>query len=172
MQHQSSKSASVRPSYSVSAVRPSKLPRKGRYLLQKGSSDSNAVSSCISEYFRQYANRICSQTQLSCLRSSAASGCGNRPEARADDRGGQGELHGAGVDDPDDVAVIRRVEGEVERPLQPILRVHLDDLRKSPRESRYAGVTRGACVQATSSLLIARNVEKNAPVTIEARLRM
>ena len=101
------------------------------------------------------------QTQLSRLLQAQVRDAEIAPEARADDRGGQGELHGAGVADFHDGAIIkRRIERGEERPVQPILSVHLDDLRKSPRESRYAGVTRGACVQHTSSLLIVRNLEK------------
>ena len=103
----------------------------------------NAVSACISECFYQYADRICSQIQLRLLRSSATSGCRNR-QARADNRGGQGVLHGAGVQDAHNVAGEgRRKRGE-ERPVQPVLTVQLDDLRTHPRKSRHAGVIRGA----------------------------
>ena len=74
--------------------------------------------------------------------------------ARADDRGGQRVLHGAGVQDADDVAGPGRRERAEERAVQPILTVQLDDLRKHARESRYAGMTHGARVQV--SLLIAK----------------
>ena len=61
--------------------------------------------------------------------------------ARADDRGGQRVLHGAGVQDADDVAGPGRRERAEERTVQPVLTVQLDDLRKHPSESRYAAVT-------------------------------
>ena len=75
------------------------------------------------------------ETQLRLLRSSAASGRRNR-QARADNRGGQGVLHGAGVEDAHNVAGEgRRKRGE-ERPVQPVLTVQLDDLCKHPRKSQ------------------------------------
>ena len=62
----------------------------------------------------------------------------------ADNRGGQGVLHGAGVQDAHNVAGEgRRKRGE-ERPVQPVLTVQLDDLRTHPRKSRYPSVIRGA----------------------------
>ena len=110
----------------------------------------NAVSACISEFFYPYADRVCSQILLRLLRSSAASGHQNR-QARADNRGGQGVLHGAGVQDAHNVAGEgRRKRGE-ERPVQPVLAVQLDDLRKHPRKSRYASVTSGADGNKTES---------------------
>ena len=63
------------------------------------------------------------------------------PYARADDRGGQRVLHRAGVEDADNVAGPGRRERAEERPVQPVLTVQLDDLRKHPSESRYAAVT-------------------------------
>ena len=69
----------------------------------------------------------------------------------ADNRGGQGVLHGAGVQDAHNVAGEgRRKRGE-ERPVQPVLAVQLDDLRKHPRKSRYASVTSGADGNKTES---------------------
>ena len=68
------------------------------------------------------------------------------PGVRADDRGGQGELHGAGVDDFHDVAGFGRRDNAEERPVQPILSVQLDDLRRPVCETRHAGMTRRACV--------------------------
>ena len=64
--------------------------------------------------------------------------------ARADDRGGQGVLHGAGVEDAHDVAGPRHSELGEERPVKPILAVQLDDLRTKSRDSWCASVTRGA----------------------------
>ena len=62
----------------------------------------------------------------------------------ADNRGGQGVLHGAGVQDAHNVAGEgRRKRGE-ERPVQPVLTVQLDDLRTHPRKLRYPSVIRGA----------------------------
>ena len=62
----------------------------------------------------------------------------------ADNRGGQGVLHGAGVQDAHNVAGEgRRKRGE-ERPVQPVLAVQLDDLRTHPRKLRYPSVIRGA----------------------------
>ena len=66
------------------------------------------------------------------------------PQARADDRGDQRVLHGAGVEDTHHGAGPGRRDRAEERPVQPILSVQLDDLRKHPRNARYGAVTRGA----------------------------
>ena len=65
------------------------------------------------------------------------------PYARADDRGGQRVLHRAGVEDADNVAGPGRRERAEERPVQPVLTVHLDDLRKHFRESPSASLNHG-----------------------------
>ena len=62
----------------------------------------------------------------------------------ADNRGGQGVLHGAGVQDAHNVAGEgRRKRGE-ERPVQPVLAVQLDDLRTQPRKSWNPSMARGS----------------------------
>ena len=94
------------------------------------------------------SDTICQQGHIQTVRppllsSSPDSGCRNR-QARADNRGGQGVLHGAGVQDAHNVAGEgRRKRGE-ERPVQPVLTVQLDDLRTHPRKLRYPSVIRGA----------------------------
>ena len=137
--------ASPKPTQPTDAFRPAPVPMRNG-----GCSASDAICTCISEYSHQYADRICSQRQFRLLRSSAASGRQNR-QARADNRSGEGVLHGAGVEDAHDVAgEWRRKRGE-ERPVQPVLAVQLDDLRKHPRKSRYASVTSGADGNKTES---------------------
>ena len=90
---------------------------------------------------RKQNSTFCVQAQL---RDAAIA-----PGVRADDRGGQGELHGAGVDDLHDAVAAteprRRERGE-EGALHAVVGVQLDDLRKPIRESRHAGVTLWACV--------------------------
>ena len=80
------------------------------------------------------------------------------PPARADNRGGQRELHGAGVGDFHDVARPGRRERAEERPVQPVLTVKLDDLRKKPRNSRCARGTRRT--DGKIHFLVARFVQK------------
>ena len=53
--------------------------------------------------------------------------------ARADDRDGERVLHGARVEDADDLAGPGHRDDGEERPVQPVLAVQLDDLRKHPR---------------------------------------
>ena len=108
---------------------------------------------------------------MTLLCSSAASRCRNAeilPPAGADDRGGQGVLHGAGVEDAHDVAGPGRRERGEERPVQPILAVELDDLRTKSRNSRCARVTRGADGKIRFFACKIRTTDD--PMTIEARL--
>ena len=113
------------------ALRPAPVPigngGSSAGVVQSPPAFHDAFTSMLTVSVRKYSSGFCVPAQL---RDAEII------KRWADNRGGQGVLHGAGVQDAHNVAGEgRRKRGE-ERPVQPVLTVQLDDLRTHPRKSR------------------------------------